>query len=68
MNLFSMSFDLASEAERDLEKAQGTLDGTQKLALAQIYATLSVSQEISKIWDDGLDVYRRDGERDTSDI
>lgn len=49
--------DLANEARADIER--GGLEPTpdQKVALAQVYATLSVAQELSRmIMDEGLSV------------
>lgn len=57
MNLWNNANDMANEAVSDIRKSGGEPIPDQKLALAQIYATLSVSQELSRmIMDEGLSV------------
>jgi hypothetical protein len=54
--------DLATEAFDDIKRSGGEPTPDQKLALAQIHATLSVSQELSgMIEDKGLSVRIEDG-------
>lgn len=57
MSIWHEAFDLSTEAFDDIRKQGGEPTPDQKLALAQIYATLSVSQELSSmIKDEGLSV------------
>jgi hypothetical protein len=52
-----MAFDLANEASNDIDKPTDPEMLDRKIALAQVFATLSVSQELSgMIEDKGLRV------------
>jgi hypothetical protein len=53
MNVFHETADRLNAIENELGD-NATPD--QRIALAQAWATLSVSQELSQIWDDGLKV------------
>jgi hypothetical protein len=58
MNMWHQAFDAANEVESQLGE-DATPD--QKIALAQVYATLSVSQELSRmIMDERLTVRLED--------
>lgn len=62
MSIWHDAFDTATEAFDDIKRSGGEPTPDQKLALAQIYATLSVSQELSgMIEDKGLSVRIDDG-------
>jgi hypothetical protein len=45
MDLWRMALDLATEARDDIEKSDVAMTADQKLATAQIYATLAVAQD-----------------------
>lgn len=57
MNMWGGAFDMANEAVEDIRRQGTGPTADQKIALAQVYATLSVSQELSRmIMDEGLTV------------
>lgn len=57
MSIWHEAADLATDAQRDIEKSHGTATPDQKIALAQVWATLSVAQELFRmIMDEGLSV------------
>lgn len=47
MNLWNVALDLATEARNDIAKLGTQMTPDQKLAIAQIYATLAVAQELA---------------------
>lgn len=57
MNLFHETADKLTAIETELGD-DATPD--QRIAIAQAWAILSVNQELSKIWDDGLKVAQVD--------
>ncbi|SNR43964.1 hypothetical protein SAMN06265360_10610 [Haloechinothrix alba] len=57
MTIWHEAADLANEAERDITHDALSPTPDQKIALAQVRATLSVAQELSRmINDEGLSV------------
>lgn len=58
MDMFSKAYDLALEAHSDLLRADIGAEATpeQKLAIAQIYATLAVAQNLAAIHRLGLNL------------
>jgi hypothetical protein len=47
MDLWGMALALVMEAQADIQKSDAAMTPDQKLATAQIYATLSVAQELT---------------------
>lgn len=57
MSMWDQSVDAAIEAQDDIDKSGSPATPDQKIALAQVWATLSVAQELSRmIQDEGLSV------------
>jgi hypothetical protein len=47
MDLWRMSLDLATDARDDIDKSGVSMTPDQKLAAAQVYASLAVAQELA---------------------
>jgi hypothetical protein len=47
MDLWGLSLALVTEAHEDIQKSGAAMTPDQKLAMAQIYATLAVAQELT---------------------
>jgi hypothetical protein len=48
IDLWGMALALVTEAQGDIKKSDVAMTPDQKLAIAQIYATLSVAQELTE--------------------
>jgi hypothetical protein len=47
LDLWGLSLTLVREAQQDIQESDAAMTPDQKLAMAQIYATLSVAQELT---------------------
>ena len=57
--MWSEAQDTLAEAERHLEKESGEIFGSERLTVALVEALLAVSQELSLIRNEGIDVESR---------
>jgi hypothetical protein len=59
MHMWSQAYDTLAEAERQLEKESSGISGSERLTVALVEALLAVSQELSLIHNEGIDVESR---------